>query len=110
LLERASFEIEVIAGSNLGFERASIRENTIPSLLRFCIPDDSQVYTLRSILSEIHIIDKQLEELILDRKTGRLRGNTVIILNGTHVDLHRGLETSIKVGDRLTVVPLIDGG
>jgi molybdopterin converting factor small subunit len=110
LPEKASFEIEVIAGSSFGFERSSKKGITIPSRLRFCIPDDSQVYTIRTLVSEISAVDKQLEQLILDRKTDRLKGNIVIILNGTLVDLLGGLDTPVKVGDRLVLVPFMNGG
>ncbi|GAF92592.1 unnamed protein product, partial [marine sediment metagenome] len=53
---------------------------------------------------------EQLEKVIWDRKTRRLLGNTLIILNGTHIDLLAGLDTTIKVGDRVTLLPFIAGG
>ena len=82
----------------------------MPSRLRLCIPDDSQVYTLRDLVSELSSNYKQLEELILHRKTGRLKGNTLIILNGTHADLLRGLDTPIEVGDHVVLLPFLAGG
>ncbi len=106
----SSLEIEVVAGMALGLEKLSSGGATIPSRLRFCIPDDSGVYALRDLISALSSKDTRLEELILDHKTGRIRGNTVILLNGTNMDLLSGLETPLKVGDRVAVVPFVDGG
>lgn len=110
LLERAFLEIEVIEGSHLGFERLPSKGETICSRICFFLPHDSEVYTLRALVSEISRYNRKLGELILDPKTGRLKGNTMIVLNGTHVDLLRGPETPIKAGDRLVLVPFVDGG
>ncbi len=106
----SSLEIEVIGGSAFGLEKLSSGGGAIPSRLRLCIPDDSRVYTLRDLISALSSNDKQLEKLILDRETGRVKGNTVILLNGTNMDLFSGLNTPLKVGDHVAVVPFVDGG
>ena len=110
LFDASSLEIEVIAGSAFGLEIPFSDRNSIPSRLRLCIPDDSRAYTLRNLLSELSSGYEQLEKVIWDRKTRRLLGNTLIILNGTHIDLLAGLDTTIKVGDRVTLLPFIAGG
>ena len=110
LFDKASLEIEVIAGSAFGIERPCSDGTAISFRLHLCVPDDSQVYTLRNLVSELSSNDKQLEELILERKTGRLKGNSLIILNGTHADLLKGLDSPIKVGDRVVLLPFIAGG
>jgi len=87
-------------------------QGALPCLLAYTyvFPDDSRVYTLRDLVSALSSKDKHLEELILDRKTGRIRGNTVILLNGTNMDVLSGLDTPLKVGDRVAVVPFLAGG
>jgi molybdopterin converting factor small subunit len=110
LFDKSSLEIEMIAGAAFGLEGPSSGGSSMPSPLRLCIPDDSQVYTIRNLVSELSSNYQQLEKLILDRKTGRLKGNALIILNGTHMDLLRGLDTPIKVDDRVVLLPFMVGG
>ena len=108
--DMSSLEIEVIAGPTFGLKKVSSDSTAMPSRLCLYIPDDSHVYTLRDLVSALSSKDKHLEELILDRKTGRIKGNTVILINGTNMDLLSGLDTPLKVGDRVAVVPFLAGG
>lgn len=105
-----SLEIEVISGSVFGFKGVSSDEVEIPSFLSLQIPDNAQIYTLRDLLRELSPAYALLKKLILDNKTGRLKGNTLIILNETHVDLLGGLDTPLKVGDNLVLIPFLAGG
>ena len=106
----SSLEIEVIGGSAFGLEKLSSEGGAMPSRLRFCIPDDTPVHTLRDLISALSSYDKQLGNLILDHETGRVKGNTVILINGTNMDLLSGLDTPLKVGDHVAVVPFLAGG
>lgn len=110
LLEKAFIEIEVVAGSTIAFQRFFSQTKNAPLPLRFSIPEDTQVYTLRTLISEISTLGKTLEDQILDRETGRLKGNTMIALNGTLVDLLGGLDAPLKPGDQIILVPFVDGG
>ena len=110
MFDVSSLEIEVIGGSAFGLEKLPSGSAATLSRLRLCIPDDSRVYMLRDLISALSSKDKHLEELILDRKTGRIKGNTVILINGTNMDLLSGLDTPLKVGDRVAVVPFLAGG
>ena len=110
MIDKGYFEIEVIAGASLGFEKASSKGEVLPSRLGFCVPDDGNVYTVRDVVSELSSYDRPLGELILDAKTGRLKGNSLFVVNGLHLDLLRGLDTSIKKGDKLVLIPFLDGG
>lgn len=110
MFDISSLEIEVIGGSAFGLEKLPSGSAATLPRLRLCIPDDSHVYTLRDLVSALSSKDRRLEELILDRDTGRVGGNTVILLNGTNMDLLSGLDTPLKVGDRVAVVPLLAGG
>ncbi len=100
----------MIAGLAFGIERPCSDGTAMSPGLHLCVPDEPQAYTLRNLVSELSSNDKQLEELILDRKTGRLKGNSLIILNGTHADLLKGLDTPIKAGDRVVLLSFIAGG
>lgn len=103
-------EIEIVAGSAPGFETPSKKEAVPPSPLRFSIPEEAQGYPLRKLIEQIPAIDRRLHTVILDPDAGRLRWNAIVVLNGTHVDLLRGLDTPVRVGDRLLLVPFMDGG
>jgi len=105
-----SLEIEVIAGSTFGLEKLSSESAAMPSRLCLCLPNNSQAYTLRDLISALSSTDKRLEKLILDHKTRRIKGNTVILLNGTNMDLFSGLDTPLKADDRVTVIPFLAGG
>jgi molybdopterin converting factor small subunit len=108
--DMSSLEIEVIAGSTFGLEKLSSESAAMPSRLCLCLPNNSQAYTLRDLISALSSTDKRLEKLILDHKTGRVKGNTVILLNGTNMDLFSGLDTPLKADDRVAVIPFLAGG
>jgi len=105
-----TFEIKIIAGSSFGLITGSSEEKSIPSHLRFNVPDNSNVYTIRELLSDLSTHYEQILELVLDKKSGRIKGNISFILNGTHIDLLSGLDTPIRSGDRLFIVPFLAGG
>jgi len=103
-------EIKIVAGSNLGLLKDSAEEKRIPSHLQLSVPDNSNVYTLRELLLNLSTHYEQIFELVLDRKSGRIKGNVALILNETHIDLLSGLDTQIRPGDQLFIVPYLTGG
>jgi len=105
-----TFEIEIIAGSSFGLIVGSSKEKSIPAHLQFNVPDNSNGYTIRELLSDLSTHYEQILELVLDRKSGRIKGDIAFILNGTHIDLLSGLDTLIRSGDRLFIVPFLSGG
>lgn len=106
----STIEIKIVAGSNFGLLKGSSEEKSIPSHLQFNVPDNSNVYTLRELLSNLSTHYEQILELVLDKKSGRIKGNVSIILNETHIDLLSGLDTHIRPGDRLFIFPYLTGG
>jgi molybdopterin converting factor small subunit len=110
MTDKGWLTIEVITGVDFGLEKASSNQQDMPDQLRFHVPDDSKDYTVRDLVSELSANYEKLGNLILNGKTGRLKGNALIILSGTHIDLLNGLDTPIKVGDRLELIPIIAGG
>ncbi len=103
-------EIEIVAGSNFGLLKGPSEEKSIPSHLQFTIPDNSNVYTLRELLLNLSTHYEEIFELVLDKKSGRIKGNVSFILNETHIDLLSGLDTQLRPGDRLFIFPYLTGG
>jgi molybdopterin converting factor small subunit len=65
---------------------------------------------LGSVVKELTAFDERLGELILHKETGKLKGNAMLVLNGTHSDLLEGMDTLLKNGDRLLLIPYLSGG
>jgi molybdopterin converting factor small subunit len=103
-------EIEVVKGQAFALKELSSDDASKPASLRLSTPDDSRIYSLRDLLSVLSLEYMQIEKEILDRQTGLLKGDTVIIVNGTNMDLLHGLDTSIKVGDIVTLIRFASGG
>jgi molybdopterin converting factor small subunit len=103
-------EIEVVKGQAFALKELSSDDASQPASLRLSTPDDSRIYSLRDLLSVLSLEYMQIEKEILDRQTGSLKGDTVIIVNGTNMDLLHGLDTSIKVGDIVTLIRFASGG
>ncbi|NIO04591.1 MAG: hypothetical protein GTN74_08245 [Proteobacteria bacterium] len=102
-------EIDISVGPVFGLEKRSPDRTEGPRHLKLSIPNASQVYTVRKLVSELSN-HEHLAEMFLDGKARALKGNAIILLNGTHIDLLSGLDTQIRVGDRLVLIPFIDGG
>ena len=60
------------------------------------------------ILSES--LPRQARNLLMDRYLDDPRPNVLILLNGKEIGVLEGLETSLKDGDELTVIPVAHGG
>ena len=103
-------EIKIVAGSNFGLLKGPSEEKSIPSHLQFTIPDNSNAYTLRELISSLSTHYEEILELVLDKKSGRIKGNVSFILNETHIDLLSGLDTQLRPGDRLFIFPYLTGG
>ena len=110
MIDKGWIDIEVIAGDGFRLEKVSANQQHIPNELHLHVPDVSRAYTVRDLVSELSAKYEKLGNLIRNGKTGRLKGNALIILNGMHVDLLSGLNTPIHVGDRIELIPIIGGG
>lgn len=102
--------IEVVKGQAFTLKKLSSDEASKPAGFRLSTPADFRTYSLRDLISVLSSEYMQLEKEILDRQTGLLKGDTVIIVNGTNMDLLHGLDTSIKVGDNVTLIRFASGG
>lgn len=110
LSDKGWIDVEVIPGASFGLERPSSNHTDPPDQLRLHVPDDSKLYTVRDLVSLLSANYEKLGNLILNGKPGRLKGNAVIVLNGRHIDLQSGLDTPLRAGDPLELIPVISGG
>jgi len=52
----------------------------------------------------------ELQKALLDPELNDPRPNNVILVNGREINSLNGLETVLREGDEITVIPLIHGG
>jgi molybdopterin synthase sulfur carrier subunit len=58
-------------------------------------------------------IIKELPELkpnLIDQQLGDPRPNTLILVNGKEISILDGLETKVKDGDEVVLIPFVHGG
>jgi MoaD family protein len=53
---------------------------------------------------------EQFEKAIYDRKEATLKPYHIIAVNGLMINLLHGLDTKLKDGDRVAVMPVVTGG
>jgi len=66
--------------------------------------------TVRDILEEIALQNQEFKEILFDARTGRLAGYIGLILNGRYLELAGGLDTRLKPGDTIRLMPGFSGG
>ena len=66
--------------------------------------------TVRDLLEEITSQNQEFKEVLFDAKTGRLAGHISLILNGRFLELAGGLETKLRPGDTIRLMPGFSGG
>lgn len=74
---------------NLKFEKATVR---------------NVVLTIAKSLSE------EARGLLIDAELNDPRPNALILLNGKEINVLKGLETEVKEGDEVTLIPVSHGG
>lgn len=66
--------------------------------------------TIRDLLEQI-ISDRQdVRKIVFEADTGRLAGYLALVLNGRFVELSGGLDTELKAGDSVRLMPGFSGG
>ena len=66
--------------------------------------------TVRDLLEEMTSQNHEFKKVLFNAKTGRLAGYIAVILNGRFLELTGGLETKLKAGDTIRVMPGFSGG
>ena len=66
--------------------------------------------TIRDLLEEIISDNQEVRKVLFEADTGRLAGYIALVLNGRFVELSGGLDTELKPGDTLRLMPGFSGG
>lgn len=66
--------------------------------------------TIGDLMRKLGSEKQTFGETMFDTKTGKLNGNVIIVLNDRLVDALNGLETNIKDGDTIKLLPVMAGG
>jgi len=66
--------------------------------------------TIRNLLEELTSENCELGPVLFDATTGQLGGHICLILNGRLVELAGGMETKLRPGDTVLLMPGISGG
>jgi molybdopterin converting factor small subunit len=66
--------------------------------------------TVRELLEEITTQNQEFKDVLFNTKTGKLAGHVGLILNGRFLELAGGMETQLKPGDTLRLMPGFTGG
>lgn len=85
----------------------------IPAPLRRITGDQDKVdvegETLSAVLAELETRFPGIRERVVD-ESGTLRHFVNVYVNGEDVQFLQGLETAIKTGDEVSIVPAVAGG
>jgi molybdopterin synthase sulfur carrier subunit len=68
------------------------------------------VLMLKDLIYKITEESPSLKHVLIDPELMDPRPNTVILVNGIEVSALNGLETEIKDGDEVVLIPVIHGG
>jgi len=66
--------------------------------------------SVRKIISEITKERPELKRSLIDQQLQDPRLNALILVNGREISTLNGLETRLKDGDELVLVPVVHGG
>jgi len=107
-LDKSFLEIIIVSGSPAGISQRS-QEPGAPSPINFLVSVDG-IYSIRDVINVLSASDDKLKALILDQESERLKGNALVVVNGVHFDLLQGMDTPIKAGDVIRLIPFLFGG
>lgn len=67
--------------------------------------------TVRSVVQTIaKSLSNEARGLLIDAELNDPRPNALILLNGKEISVLKGLETEVKEGDEVTLIPVSHGG
>lgn len=99
---------------------SSVQVEVLPWLSRYFASEDHgevvlekelhEGATVRDILEEMTAHNQEFREVLFDPKTGKLAGHVGLILNGRFLELAGGLDSKLKSGDTLQLMPGFTGG
>jgi len=65
---------------------------------------------LREILTEMIKVSPKLKRVLMDPELHDPRPNAVILVNEKEIGVLKGLETEVKDGDKIVLIPVTHGG
>jgi len=67
--------------------------------------------TVRNVIQTLaESLSTEARSLLIDAELNDPRPNALILLNGKEINVLKGLETEIKEGDEVTLIPISHGG
>jgi molybdopterin synthase sulfur carrier subunit len=66
--------------------------------------------SIRALMNEITKEDPELKQSLIDQQLEDPRLNALILVNGREISVLNGLDTSLKDGDEVVLVPVVHGG
>lgn len=66
--------------------------------------------TLREAIQKIVEIFPSLRSMLIDPELNDPRPNSLILVNGKEISVLKGLDTQLKDGDEVVLVPVVHGG
>lgn len=66
--------------------------------------------TLREAIQKIVEIFPSLRNMLIDPELADPRPNSLILVNGKEISVLKGLDTQLKDGDEVVLIPVIHGG
>lgn len=72
--------------------------------------DLSESLKLKDLIYKIAEGSPSLKHMLLDPELTDPRPNTIILVNGVEIGALNGLETEIKDGDEVVLIPVVHGG
>ena len=98
----------------------SVRLEIMPWLSRYFHPErygraivEKEVAdgtTVRGLLEEMASQNPELREVLFDTERDRLAGHIALVLNDRFLELAGGLDTTLKPGDTIRLMPGFSGG
>jgi molybdopterin synthase sulfur carrier subunit len=65
---------------------------------------------IRELMNEIIKKLPELRRSLIDKQLGQPRPNTLVLVNGREISVLNGLETKLKDGDEVVLIPFVHGG
>jgi molybdopterin synthase sulfur carrier subunit len=70
----------------------------------------SRSASLRDVITKIANDKPRLKRALIDPELNDPRTNSLILVNGKEISVLQGLDTMLKDGDELTLIPVVHGG
>jgi molybdopterin synthase sulfur carrier subunit len=87
----------------IGSLRASTGKNTFKLKLEKAV-------SLRKIMTKIVEEEPKLKRVLIDPELDDPRTNALMLVNGREISVLQGLDTKLRDGDELILIPVVHGG